>query len=67
MKVVIFVLTMLLMLTAPAMAVGFQDVTAPDPDDQPLEIGIWYPSDALASPQPIGFFSQTAAGSTSPG
>ena len=45
MKVVIFVLT-LLMLTAPAMAVGFQHVTAPDPDDQPLDVGIWYPSDA---------------------
>jgi predicted dienelactone hydrolase len=60
MKVVMFVLA-LVMLTAPARAVGFQHVTAPDPDDQPLEVGIWYPSDSPASPQPIGFFSQTVA------
>jgi predicted dienelactone hydrolase len=59
-KVAIFALT-LLMLIAPARAVGFQHVTAPDPEDQPLEVGIWYPSDALASQQPIGFFSQTVA------
>jgi predicted dienelactone hydrolase len=61
MKTAFIVLTSLMMLTAPAMAVGFQYVTAPDPGDQPLEVGIWYPSDAPTSAQPLGFFSQTVA------
>jgi predicted dienelactone hydrolase len=50
-----------LLLATPAGAVGFQQVTAPDPDDQPLEVGIWYPSDAAASPQGLGLFQQTVA------
>ena len=50
MKIAFIFLTSLVMLTAPAMAVGFQYVTAPDPSDQPLEVGIWYPSDAPTSP-----------------
>ena len=54
-------LTALLLLATPAAAVGFQQVTAPDPDDQPLEVGIWYPSDAAASPQGLGLFQQTVA------
>lgn len=37
---------MLLLAAGPAGAVGFQWATAPDPDDRPLAIGIWYPSDA---------------------
>jgi predicted dienelactone hydrolase len=61
MKIAFIVLTTVTMLTTPAMAVGFQRVAAPDPADQPLEVGIWYPSDAPTSPQPLGFFSQTVA------
>jgi predicted dienelactone hydrolase len=51
----------MLLLATPAGAVGFQQATAPDPDDQPLEIGIWYPSDAPASPQRLGLFQQAVA------
>ena len=28
----------------PAGAVGFQWATAPDPEDAPLQVAIWYPS-----------------------
>jgi predicted dienelactone hydrolase len=44
-----------------ASAAGFQYGIAPDPDDQPLELGIWYPSDALVSSQPLGFYTQQVA------
>jgi predicted dienelactone hydrolase len=53
--------TGLMLLATQAGAVGFQQVTAPDPDDRPLEIGIWYPSDASASPQRLGLYEQTVA------
>lgn len=42
----------LLLAAGPAGAVGFQWATAPDPDDRPLAIGIWYPSDAPVPEQP---------------
>lgn len=45
----------------PALAVGFQQVMVPDPEGQPLETGIWYPSDATASSQPLALFRQTVA------
>jgi predicted dienelactone hydrolase len=51
----------LMLLSAPAGAVGFQRGMAPDPDDQPLEIGIWYPSAAPASPHGLGLFEQNVA------
>jgi predicted dienelactone hydrolase len=41
--------------------VGFQVVSVPDPRGPPLEVGIWYPSDAPASPQPLGLFQQVVA------
>ena len=34
-------------------AVGFQQAAAPDPEGQPLELDIWYPSDAPATPRPL--------------
>jgi len=46
---------------APAGAVGFEKATVPDPGDQPLEVGIWYPSKAPALAQPLGLFTQTVA------
>ncbi|MGO8919271.1 MAG: alpha/beta hydrolase family protein [Stellaceae bacterium] len=55
------VMIALMLLSTPAAAIGFQQGTAPDPDDQPLEIGIWYPSDAPASPQRLGLFEQSVA------
>jgi predicted dienelactone hydrolase/intracellular septation protein A len=42
-------------------AVGFQQAAAPDPEGQPLELDIWYPSDAPATPRPLGLFQQTVA------
>jgi len=42
-------------------AVGFQHAAAPDPEGQPLELDIWYPSDAPAAPHSLGPFEQTVA------
>jgi predicted dienelactone hydrolase len=62
MNVAVAALGMLLTLAAtPAFAVGFERVSVPDPDGPPLEAGIWYPSDAPASPQPLGLFVQSVA------
>lgn len=44
-----------------AHAVGFQHVTVPDPDGAPLEVGIWYPSNAIPAPLPMGRITQTVA------
>ena len=35
-------------------AVGFQQATAPDADDKPLAVAIWYPSPAPAAPHAFG-------------
>ena len=63
MKIALAVLVVLTLSSAPAAAgtVGFQRVAVPDSDDKPREVGIWYPSDALASPQPLGPHRQTVA------
>ncbi len=45
----------------PAYAVGFQTRTIPDPGNPPIEIGIWYPSDAEAQPQRVGLETQSVA------
>jgi predicted dienelactone hydrolase len=45
----------------PASAAGFQYGTAPDPDDKPLELAIWYPSGAPVTAQLIGLFNQDVA------
>lgn len=34
--------------------VGFQLASAPDQDDRPLRLGIWYPSEASAQPNDVG-------------
>ena len=44
--------TLLTVAEAPALAVGFERVTVPDPNGPPLEAGIWYPADAQASARP---------------
>jgi predicted dienelactone hydrolase len=48
---------------APALAhtVGFQHLTIPNGADKPIDVGVWYPSDAPASPQPLGAFTQEVA------
>ena len=55
------VLLLAVLLASPAGAAGFQYGSAPDPDDQPIELGIWYPSDAAASTQTLGLFKQEVA------
>ena len=48
--------------TAPPVdAAGFQYAAAPDSDDKPVELGIWYPSDTPTAPQPLGLFTQQVA------
>ena len=52
---------MLIARTTPATSVGFQQVVVPDPGASSLMVGIWYPGDALASPQPLALFTQNVA------
>jgi predicted dienelactone hydrolase/intracellular septation protein A len=42
-------------------AVGFQQLTIPDPQGESVRLNIWYPSDAPAAAQPLGLFRQTVA------
>jgi len=51
----------LMLFATPALAVGFQQLTVPDPGSQPLEVGIWYPSNSLTAPQPLELFTQDVA------
>jgi predicted dienelactone hydrolase len=41
--------------------VGFTQLTIPDGNDKPLTVGVWYPTDAPASPQALATFTQTVA------
>jgi predicted dienelactone hydrolase len=52
---------MLCMTKALAGGVGFAMVRVADPPDDPLQVGIWYPSDSAADDQDIGLFTQTVA------
>jgi predicted dienelactone hydrolase len=61
MKIATAALATLLLTTTPALSAGFERVTVPDPDGPPLEAGIWYPSGAPASSQPLGLYQQTVA------
>jgi predicted dienelactone hydrolase len=55
------VLAVALFTAPPVGAVGFQYGEAPDPGDQPIELAIWYPSDAPLSSKPLGLFNQDVA------
>jgi predicted dienelactone hydrolase len=46
---------------ASAGAVGFQWVTVADPEDQLLNVAVWYPSDAPVATQALGAFRQSVA------
>jgi predicted dienelactone hydrolase len=61
MKIAVTALATLMLATAPALSAGFEHVTVPDPDGPALEAGIWYPSEAPSSSQPIGLYRQTVA------
>jgi predicted dienelactone hydrolase len=54
-------LAILMLAAAPVLAAGFEQATVPDPEGPPLEAGIWYPSQAPASSQPLGPYQQTVA------
>jgi predicted dienelactone hydrolase len=51
----------LMLTTTPALSAGFERVMVPDPGGPPLETGIWYPSAAPATAQPLGLYRQTVA------
>jgi predicted dienelactone hydrolase len=61
MNMTVAVLGALMLAATPALAVGFEQVMVPDPDGPPLEVGIWYPSEAPASTQRLGLYEQTVA------
>ena len=63
MKIAILALAVLMLCATAAQAgtIGFQRVSVPDSDGKPRDVGIWYPSDAPASPQPLGPYRQTVA------
>jgi predicted dienelactone hydrolase len=52
---------LLLFVQHPANAVGFQWATAPDPDDAPLQVAIWYPSGDKAADTSQGPFDMNVA------
>ncbi|MGH6911593.1 MAG: alpha/beta hydrolase family protein [Phenylobacterium sp.] len=47
--------------TAAAQTVGFQALSVPVAGDKPLQIGVWYPSQAPEAPVRLGLDSQTVA------
>jgi predicted dienelactone hydrolase len=58
------ILAAAMLLIAPAAIagnVGFTELSIPDGANPPLSIGVWYPTDAPASPQPLEAFTQTVA------
>jgi predicted dienelactone hydrolase len=60
-RVLLILITAAVLTASPAGAGGFQYGSAPDPDDQPIELAIWYPSDAATTTKPIGLFEQDIA------
>lgn len=54
-------LLLLLLAATPAGAVGFQRAEIPDPAGGTLELALWYPSDAPATPRRLGPYTQTVA------
>jgi predicted dienelactone hydrolase len=62
-------LALLLLLLAPAAFaanVGFEQVSVPNGTSKPLIVGIWYPTDATASQQPLGLSIQDVAPDAAP-
>jgi predicted dienelactone hydrolase len=54
-------LAILMLAARPGLAAGFEFATVPDPEGPPLEAGIWYPSAAPVSSQPLGPYQQMVA------
>lgn len=57
----IFVVSLAMAVAAQAHDVGFQALSMPNGADKPIRIGVWYPTDAAASPQPLGLQTQVVA------
>ncbi len=45
----------------PARSVGFQHLSIADGDRPRIEVGVWYPTDAAAMPEPLELYTQTVA------
>ena len=52
----------LVMSSGGAGAVGFQRLALPDPEGAPLEVDVWYPSEAPVMSRSLGPFRRTVAG-----
>ncbi len=50
-----------LLVSLEAHAAGFTQVSIPDPGNPPLQVGIWYPSDAPAHPERLSLDTQDVA------
>jgi predicted dienelactone hydrolase len=61
MKFAIAAFVVMMLGAMPALAAGFEQIMVPDPAGTPLEVGVWYPSEAPAAPQRLGLFEQTVA------
>jgi predicted dienelactone hydrolase len=61
MNIAVATLGALMLAATPALSAGFERVTVHDSEGQPLEAGIWYPSEAPTSSQPLGLYRQTVA------
>jgi len=56
-----FLAIALLVTRSPLAAVGFQETTVPDSKGAAIAVGIWYPTDAQASPHALRLFEQDVA------
>jgi predicted dienelactone hydrolase len=61
MKLAAAALAIVMLGATPALSAGFERVMVPDPGGAPLEVGIWYPSEAPATSQRLGLLEQTVA------
>lgn len=57
----IVVTVVIVTLTSPAFAIGFQFLSIPDDAGRPIEIGIWYPSNSVPTAISVGSIPQNAA------
>ena len=63
MKLTPILVALIALIALPAWAgnVGFQQLTIADGSDKPLTIGVWYPTEAAATPQPLQAVTQVVA------
>ena len=60
-SVVTLAVALLLFASSSAAAAGFRQIDVPDPPGRPLTIGIWFPTNAQTTSQPVGPFQQNVA------